>query len=262
MEKGGSNNLNKGSNSVFNDKFQMMNNLYSYNKIGNKFNTAQPFFSIIITTYNRAGLLPRALDSLISQTDYDWEAIVVDDESTDDTYLRILPYLGLRRPIRYFKKEHSGEALSKNAGISAAKGNFISFLDSDDEYHPVHLQSRKEILTSHPGVQFLYGGVKIIGNQYVPDRKNCNELVNLNECVIGGTFFIAKDLLLRLKGFHDIILGTDADLFDRAAASGALMKEVKIQSYIYHHENEDSITNMLIKSNSRLESIYTDSNQE
>jgi glycosyltransferase involved in cell wall biosynthesis len=239
-----------------------MPDLDSYDRIGNKFNTAQPFFSIIITTYNRAGLLPRAIDSLISQTYKDWEAIIVDDESTDDTYLRVLPYLNSNRQIRYFKKAHSGEALSKNAGINAARGKFISFLDSDDEYHRLHLQTRKEILNSHSAVNLLYGGVIIIGNQYVPDRNNCDKLVNLNECVIGGTFFIKRDLLLILNGFRDIILGTDADLFDRAALAGALMKETKIPTYIYHHENEDSITNMLIKSTSQLESIYFDSNQK
>jgi glycosyltransferase involved in cell wall biosynthesis len=236
-----------------------MKDLYSHDRIGNKFNTAQPFFSIIITTYNRASLIPRAIDSLISQTDKDWEAIIVDDESTDDTYLRILPYLDLNSPIRYFKKAHSGEALSKNAGIKAARGKFISFLDSDDEYYPFHLQSRKQILESNTAVKLLYGGVKIIGNQYVPDKNNCNKLVNLNECVIGGTFFVEKDLLLRLNGFRDIILGTDADLFDRAAIAGAVMKETKIPSYIYHHENEDSITNILIKSTEQLESIFTES---
>jgi len=239
----------------------MMKDLYSQDWIGNKFNTAQPLFSIIITTYNRASLLPRAIDSLISQTNKDWEAIIVDDESTDDTYFRILPYLSLNRPIRYFKKAHSGEALSKNAGINAARGKFISFLDSDDEYHPLHLQARKEILNSHSAVNLLYGGVKIIGNPFVPDRNNCNKLINLNECVIGGTFFIEKDLLLRLNGFRDIVLGTDADLYDRATLAGAVMKETKIPTYIYHHENEDSITNMLIKSTSQREGIFTDSNQ-
>jgi glycosyltransferase involved in cell wall biosynthesis len=240
----------------------MMKDLDSHDRPGNKLKTDYPFFSIIITTYNRAGLLPRAIDSLISQTERDWEAIIVDDESTDDTCLRILPYISLNRQIRYFKKNHSGEALSKNAGINAAKGKFISFLDSDDEYHPLHLQSRKEILKTDTDVNLLYGGVKIIGNQYVPDMNNCNELINLNECVIGGTFFIEKDLLLRLKGFREIILGTDADLFERAVAAGAVVKKTKISTYIYHHENEDSITNMLIKNSSRLESSYTESNHK
>ena len=77
----------------------------------------QPFFSIIITTYNRANVLTKALDSLLFQTEYDWEAIIVDDESADNTHLKILPYLTSHREIRYLRKAHSGEALSKNANL-------------------------------------------------------------------------------------------------------------------------------------------------
>jgi glycosyltransferase involved in cell wall biosynthesis len=220
----------------------------------------RPFFSIIITTYNRAHILKRALDSLISQTEKDWEAIIVDDESSDDTYSKVLPYLKSDYSIRYLSKVHRGEALSKNTGINSSAGKFISFLDSDDEYSPIHLQSRKEILKQDLTIRFLYGGVKIIGNQYVPDRFDYKKKIHLSECVIGGTFFIEKSVLFHLKGFRKITLGPDADLFDRAVVAGVVMKETKIPSYIYHHDNEDSITNMLIKSNSESEEIFTNLN--
>jgi glycosyltransferase involved in cell wall biosynthesis len=216
----------------------------------------QPFFSIIITTFNRGNILKRALDSLISQTEHDWEAVVVDDESSDNTYLKIAPYLKSNHKIRYLRKLHSGESLSKNAGISVSKGKIISFLDSDDEYNPVHLKSRKAILLENPGIQFLYGGARIIGNQYVPDRYDNKKRINLKDCVIGGTFFIERNILLQLKGFRNIYLGTDADLFDRASAAGVTMKETKIPTYIYHRENEDSITNMLIKNIAEAGSNY------
>jgi glycosyltransferase involved in cell wall biosynthesis len=219
--------------------------------------TAQPFFSIIITTYNRENVLRRALDSLINQTDNDWEAIIVDDDSTDNTSSLVLPYTKSNSGFKYFKKAHSGEALTKNEGIKLASGKYISFLDSDDEYSRRHLHLRKAILMQNPLVNFLYGGVKILGNQYVPDRVDPSKRINLNECVIGGTFFIERELLIRLKGFREIILGTDSDLFERAASIGAVMMETKIPTYIYHHENEDSITNMMIKNLSKQENIYT-----
>jgi glycosyltransferase involved in cell wall biosynthesis len=217
-----------------------------------------PYFSIIISTYNRAYIIMRALDSLLSQTEKDWEAIVVDDESTDSTLIQILPYLTANHKIRYIRKTHSGEALSKNAGINSATGQYISFLDSDDEYDPSHLQSRKAILMQDSSVKFLYGGARIIGHQYVPDRFDNSKKVNLKDCVIGGTFFIERNLLLKLKGFSNINLGTDADLFDRVAESGALMKETKIPTYIYHYENEDSITNILLKNSVELQGIFSD----
>jgi glycosyltransferase involved in cell wall biosynthesis len=220
--------------------------------------TFRPFFSIIITTYNRANILKKAIESMILQTEYDWEVIIIDDESTDDTYLKVLPYIRSDNRIRYMRKAHSGEAMSKNAGINSSAGRFVSFLDSDDEYSPVHLQSRKSILSHNPSVNFLYGGVKIIGNQYVPDRFDSKKKIHLSECVIGGTFFIERNTLFQLKGFRKIKLGTDADLFERAVQAGVIMKETEIPSYIYHHETEDSITNMLIKSTLESDVMFSE----
>ena len=205
----------------------------------------QPFFSVIITTYNRLPLLMRAISSLISQTDEDWEAIIVDDESTDNTHIRLLPYLRIYDRIRYFKKTHSGDPLSKNIGIWASKGRYITFLDSDDEYEPSHLQTRKSLLLHNPTTEFLYGGAKITGNPYVPDRFNPAMSIYLRECSIGGTFFIERKVMFALNGFKNILLGSDADLFDRAQHSRVVMQETNIPTYIYHHDTQDSITNAI-----------------
>lgn len=237
-------------------------NIFSQSSVDNSNSKKQPFFSVIITTYNRANLLVKALDSLICQTEKDWEAIIVDDESKDNTYLKVLPYLQSNSNIKYIRKIHGGEALSKNVGIAASAGKFISFLDSDDEYDPVHLQTRKEILIKDPSIRFLYGGTKIIGNQYVPDRFDSRKRIHLSKCIIGGTFFIERDTLLKLKGFRKIILGTDSDLFDRALEAGIATKETKLPTYIYHRENEDSITNNLIKTNSEFEESLMNINRK
>lgn len=202
-----------------------------------------PFFSIVVTTYNRAKLLKRALESLIAQTETDWEAILVDDGSTDDTYSQIIPYLKAYPKMKYIKISHSGEARSKNVGIKVSEGNYITFLDSDDEYNPKHLAIRKEILIQNPTVKFLYGGARIIGNRYVPDRFNYSKTIDLNDCVIGGTFFIDKNVLFQLNGFWNIPLGTDAHLFERAKEAQINMLETQVSTYIYHHETQDSITN-------------------
>jgi glycosyltransferase involved in cell wall biosynthesis len=208
-------------------------------------NNSQSTFSIVITTFNRAQLLKRALDSLVSQTEKDWEAIIVDDGSTDDTHARILPYLKSYTGIKYILKPHSGATSSKNRGIKEATGKFVAFLDSDDEYDPVHLESRKNILIDDPSIQFLYGGVKVLGNQYVPDKNNPSAKINLYDCVIGGTFIIERQVLLSLNGFRDIMLGSDSDLFERAKKAKIRMAEVHLSTYIYHHESQESITNKL-----------------
>jgi glycosyltransferase involved in cell wall biosynthesis len=211
-----------------------------------------PFFSIIIATYNRAQLLKRAIDSLLSQTEEDWEAIIIDDGSTDDTYSVISPYLRSYGKIAYLRKVHRGEAMSKNEGVWASNGKYVSFLDSDDEYHPSHLELRKRVLMQNPSLKFLYGGAKIIGNQYVPDRFNYARSINLNNCVIGGTFFIERTMLIYLNGFRELLVGTDADLFDRAKEAGIAIMKVNMPTYIYHHETQDSITNTFCASVSTL----------
>lgn len=209
-------------------------------------------FSVVITTFNRAKLLKRALDSLISQTENDWEAFIIDDGSTDDTQQQILPYLNSHYRIKYIWKAHSGAIPSKNYGIRTATGTFVAFLDSDDEYHPAHLESRKKILIENPPVKFLYGGVKVLGNQYVPDKNNPSVSISLKDCIIGGSFIIEREVLLSLNGFRNIILGSDSDLFERAEKANIQMAEVSLPTYIYHHENPDSATNRLFRKINRL----------
>lgn len=206
-----------------------------------------PMFSVVISTYNRASLLKRAIHSLISQTENDWEAIIVDDGSTDDTYTQILSYLEARHSIKYFWKHHSGAVSSRNYGIRASGGRFVTFLDSDDEYRPKHLEVRKKFLLKNPAVKFLYGGAKILGSQFVPDKNDPLSSINLKDCVIGGTFVIAREVLLSLNGFREIVLGSDSDLFDRVMENNIKMAEFKLPTYIYHHENQESITNKLYK---------------
>lgn len=205
----------------------------------------EPMFSVITASYNRGGLIERALKSLSGQSEKDWEGIIVDDGSTDDTYSRIFPFLKADSRIRYFRKEHSGEALTKNYGIRMSSGRYITFLDSDDEYHRDHLASRKKILLQNPGIRFLHGGVEILGNQYVPDRNDPSRPIHLKDCIIGGTFVIERETMLSLEGFRNIKLGPDSDLFERALRTGIPMMKLDLPTYIYHHENPDSITNIL-----------------
>jgi glycosyltransferase involved in cell wall biosynthesis len=204
-----------------------------------------PFFSVIIATYNRRNTIIRAINSLIAQTETDWEAIIVDDGSTDNTYFEICDILKKNHNIKYVKQKNKGAAASKNRGIQHAQGSFFTFLDSDDEYEPEHLQSRKKIILENPELQFLSGGIKIIGNPFVPDRFNNDTQIHLDKCEIGGTFFIEKELLYSLKGFNNILLGEDADLFDRVLKKGSSMFKTALPTYIYHRDMQDSVTNIL-----------------
>ena len=185
----------------------------------------------------------------MGQTENDWEAIIIDDGSTDNTASRILPFLKLGKKINYTWQKCQGATGAKNAGIQLSKGKYITFLDSDDEYHPSHLESRKKILLAHPEVEFLYGGIKVIGSEYVPDRFDYEKMVHLDDCSVGGTFFIKRPVVFSLNGFAEIALGSDADFFDRINKAGIASMKAEDPTYIYHRENANSITNNLAACN-------------
>jgi len=211
------------------------------------FEKMNPKFSIILTTYNRSRLLVRALNSLIAQTFKDWEGIIIDDGSTDDTEEAVREFILNYDNIHYFKQENRGEAGAKNRGISLSCGQYISFLDSDDEYRQDHLEIRNQILTRYPDIQILHGGVKVIGDEYVPDRKNPQQMIHLSNCIVGGTFFIEQKAMQLLGGLKDIPIGADSDLFERAVGRGMKISKTKFPTYIYHRTSQNSITHNFLK---------------
>ncbi|HMU97820.1 MAG TPA: glycosyltransferase [Chitinophagales bacterium] len=201
-----------------------------------------PKFSIVLTTYNREQYIERAILSVIQQTESNWELLVIDDGSTDNTEKLIQPYLNINQSVYYFKQENRGEVSAKNRGISLSCGEYITFLDSDDAYKMEHLQYRSQIINQHPMVDLLYGGVEVIGDEFVPDRRNKGRRIHLSDCVIGGTFFIKREVLFELGGFRTIDIGADADLFDRIVRAKKNTLKMNSPTYIYHREYEDSIT--------------------
>ena len=91
-----------------------------------------PFFSIIIPCYNRAGIIERALKSLSIQTFQDFEIIIIDDGSTDNSKEIIAPYL-TNSQVNYYYQDNEGVCSARNFGAKKAKGEYLIFLDSDDE---------------------------------------------------------------------------------------------------------------------------------
>jgi len=110
--------------------------------------------SVVVPTYNRAGIVGRAIDSALTQTYEDLEVIVVDDASTDDTGAVVGEY-GPR--VRYYRHdENRGGSAARNTGIDHAEGEFVAFLDSDDEWHPGKVAAQLECLGSRSNE---WGGV-------------------------------------------------------------------------------------------------------
>jgi glycosyltransferase involved in cell wall biosynthesis len=102
-----------------------------------------PSVSVVIPTFNRADCVGKAIESVLAQTFQDFEVIVVDDGSKDDT-ARVLA--GFGDSIRSISQKNRGVSAARNAGIRLARGKWVAFLDSDDEWHPTKLQRQVDCL--------------------------------------------------------------------------------------------------------------------
>ena len=103
-----------------------------------------PFFSVVIPVFNRARVLPGAIDSVLAQSDQDFEIIVVDDGSADNPAAVVEDFADPR--IRVVRKDNGGGGSARNRGIDLAQGRFIAFLDSDDVFLPHHLAAMRRIV--------------------------------------------------------------------------------------------------------------------
>lgn len=204
-----------------------------------------PFFSVVVCTYNRADTLGAALDSLLAQSETDWECIVVDDGSTDTTAELLRGYCSRSERFRLMYHSNRGQALARNAGILASCGLFVTFLDSDDMYAPEHLAVRKQILCENSDVEFLYGGVQITGDPYVPDLEHPGRMIHIGECVVAGTIVVRRSTALALGGFPDVAFGDDTALYERAYRAGIEIAHIDEPTYLYNRTRADSLCNLM-----------------
>src|SRR5689334_17679721 len=121
-------------------------------------NEANPLVSVVIPAFNRAFILPEALDSVLAQTWKDFEILVVDDGSTDDSETALRPYVE-RFGVRFLRQANQGPAAARNRGIEAARGKYVAFLDSDDLWLPIKLSAQIPRMEAHPDVVMSYGNV-------------------------------------------------------------------------------------------------------
>ncbi len=180
-------------------------------------------FSVVMTTRNRAHLLSKAIDSVLAQTYPDWELIIVDDASEDNTSLILKDYLRKEPKIRCFTQEtRTGVSAARNIGISKANGSYISFLDDDDYYLPGFLKSfASEIkLNGKPDGVFMCDYLEEWPDQTVtgPSYKN----FKINDPI---QFYLKFGVLLPLvipikalqkeKFLEEMVLGEDLNLLVR-----------------------------------------------
>ena len=202
----------------------------------------QPTIAVILPTFNRAPRLAEAIESVLAQSFTDWELIVVDDGSSDETFAVVNAYLSQHGNIRYLKHSNRKAALSRNAGIQASFGRYVTFLDSDDLYLPGHLESRLLIMEQSSAMPaLLSGGFVCEGEPWVRDRFDPARWVNVNNCILAGTFFGRRELFMAIGGFRALEYAEDPDLWDRAACRHRVLKIDEPATYIYRR-SPDSIT--------------------
>ncbi len=204
-----------------------------------------PFFSVICCTYNRAQLLPRAIESLLAQTESDWELIVVDDGSTDSTAALVHGYAQHHPNIRYLFHGNRGLGASRNAGVLAACGLYVTFLDSDDEYLPEHLSIRRRACVSRPDLLFIHGGLEIVGDPTVPDKNDPTRRVHLDHCAVGGSFVLRREMVIDIGGFALLRYADDAEFYERATELGVPIARIDAPTYRYYRDTPDSLCNTI-----------------
>ncbi len=117
--------------------------------------------SVIIPTYNRKDFIIEAVESVLQQTYQNWEAIIIDDGSSDNTKAALTPFLTDSR-IKYFYQDNQGQSVARNRGISKSTGAYICFLDSDNKWLPKKLELSVAAALNNPSVDVIYGDNIII----------------------------------------------------------------------------------------------------
>jgi len=164
-----------------------------------------PVVSVILPTYNRAYILSRAIQSVLNQTYSNFELIVIDDASTDNTERVVLGFKDSR--IRYIRhEENKGGAAARNTGIRYAEGDLIAFQDSDDEWLPPKLEKQVGILQEASAeVGVVYSGFWKIGTNkrvYIPSANIIHKEGNVHVDLLKNNFVGTPAAVIRRECFE------------------------------------------------------------
>jgi glycosyltransferase involved in cell wall biosynthesis len=203
-------------------------------------------FSIIIPTYNRAILIKDTLESIFAQTYPHYEVVVVDNCSTDNTQETLQPLIDSGK-IRFIKHERNYErARSRNTGMENARGDFATFLDSDDFMYPNNLADAAKFAERNPDLKCFHNLYELIdNNQKVVYRYEFPPLGDRIKAIAKGNFmscignFIHRDIYTkyRFDTFADLTGVEDWDFWLRVLADYDLGRIEKMNSGVLHHEN-------------------------
>ena len=207
----------------------------------------EPRVSVIIPTYQHRNYIRRTLSSVFEQSLGDYEIIVVNDGSTDDTASLLAPLVEARR-ITYLEQDNQGQSRARNAGLSRARGEYVAFLDDDDLWPPNKLASQVAFLDANPSVGMVGGTFRMIDENEVPGRAGLfypeitfETLFTANPFHSPGQTLIRKTLLEEVGGLNATIWGADDwDLWFRIAKRSTIVMRDEIALYYRLHAHNAS----------------------
>ena len=193
------------------------------------------FFSIIIPTTGRTRSVSHALSSIFEQTYPLWEAIIVGIPG-EQHEVGIRPLLTQDRRIRYMTIPHNTLTEARTLGISAARGDVITFLDPDDYIAPTHLQTHHDFFLEHPRVDMVFGKPTIIGSPYIEDPHSPTHYSHVNDAPVHGTFFIKEHVFDRIKHMPHVPHG--GLLHELIKNHQFVTRQIPMPTYIYDRTNQ------------------------
>lgn len=213
----------------------------------------EPLISVVIPAYNSARFIGEALSSVLAQTFTDYEIIVVDDGSTDDTR-EVVGALGDR--VRLVSQKNAGAGAARNRGIAAARGTWIAFLDSDDQWRPEHLRILLDAAEASPEFPLIYGSKTTVDEQgatvHHPDAPRFPtgwifaELIE--DCLITTSTNLVRTATLRAVGGYNedrrLRVAEDWDLYLRLAATNPI--GATRDTYVISRRRLDSLSHQVL----------------
>jgi GT2 family glycosyltransferase len=206
-----------------------------------------PTVSVLMTTWNGAGFIANSIASVLAQDFADFELIVVDDGSTDDTP-RVLAEIGDPRLRVLRQAVNGGVVAARNAGFVAARGRYVAALDHDDLAHPERLARQVAYLDAHPAVVLLATEIEIeaAGRRRPPDHVPGGDpalirwLLHVDNPLTWSSVMFRADAVRRLGAFMrpECELADDFDLYHRLLAVGEIARLNEVLTvYRWHASN-------------------------
>jgi glycosyltransferase involved in cell wall biosynthesis len=215
-----------------------------------------PFFSIVIPTFNRAKFIDATLRSILSQTYPHYEIIVVDNCSTDNTLEVLQPFIRAGQ-IRFIQHDQNYErACSRNTGMNAARGDFLTLLDSDDFMYPNNLADAADYAQAHPDIKCFQNLFEFVDSERTVLRRHpLPSLKNQLKAIAGGNFmscignFIHREIYQHylFDTTPELTGGEDWEYWFRVLADYKVGRIKKINSGILQHPGR-SVNNQNLES--------------